>query len=153
MEPLDPCDPIRLVAQKIDISYPHKFGKEPIMIFPCVILMELADQKYYIMLTTNFNYAMSKMSQGYGPIFTRLHNFKKILFIEPFGDFNCLKHITLKTIQKYGYQNVRSSLPGHSSRNVNEPTIYKKFKEIQSASTPSTQCQTTYKLKRKFKDI
>jgi predicted GIY-YIG superfamily endonuclease len=82
---------------------------EPVLVYPIIYVLECENSKYYVGITTNFNYRWAQHLAGSGAKWTRLH--KPIRVIEIITDNVSLK-LETETAEKYIRQYGRLNVAG-----------------------------------------
>ena len=88
-------------------------------IFPCVVVYELENEKFYISITRHVNEQIAKFRSGQAPHWIRKYPLKKVIELEIDGNDHCLRQKVIFYIHNYGFENVRSTM--HTSVNCDEP--------------------------------
>ena len=79
---------------------------EPTIVFPVVYVLKLMDDKYYVGITSNFNYRYSQHLQGCGAKWTRMYRPIEIISV-CVGDEDKENELTLEMMKLHGWKNVR----------------------------------------------
>jgi hypothetical protein len=98
---------------------------------PIVFSAALGNGKYYIGISRSLNELFAKWRSGFGPWWVREHGREQIKIIELNQDGNekILRDMVRKYIGIAGSDNVRSSIPGHSSIQSNIHKVLNLVKE------------------------
>jgi len=82
---------------------------QAVMIHPCIYVLALENDRYYVGITMNLNQRLAQHWQGQGSLWTKKFKPQFVLSVKYPATSQDEKEVTLQMMRIYGWENVRGS--------------------------------------------